>query len=664
MKLDFDWELSLYRLGLGAYERWQARRRPHGEPVSLIRLERRLTLVMRAVSGRPLMLQPSEGWGYTDGVVVALPPTIDLLPTAEDNTRLYRLCAWHKAAHIGHGGLAAVADLPRDRLRRDLYALVEGVRLWRLLAHEMPGFGALWAPLQPALLVGRPQPKGEAALALETLVQLALGIPPAEIPHGPGADVAQRLWERLASLPVGWSPAVSLDLTDTTARQLETLHGRYRPVPALPVWGEVMDPAVGLPATGIDAGDAVLPDDPDDEESAAAQEELPSNRRIRSKEVATPEQDADKAILFNRFEQVETAEDYFGMARPFDEEGDMQEYAKVLDDLELDKVVRTTRKAKSLYRAELELDATAARHLADAAAPPAVQTYGEWFESLQAYKENWCWLTETEQTSGPEAWATEVLREHAWTLANLKRRFQALRPDLARISRQKDGEEADVDALVTARADMTAGLSPSEHLYISRRRIKRDLAVAFLVDCSASTDAWVLDKRVLDLEKAALLLLGEAMSGQGDRFAMYGFSSKTRKACRVHRIKRFDEPFASPVKQRIAGMEPRDYTRMGAPIRHVVAQLAKVPAARRLLILVCDGKPNDFDVYEGRHGIADVRKALDEARSAGVQPFGVTIDSHGRRYLPPMFGPNGYLVVDDVRQLPRRLPEAILRLIG
>jgi nitric oxide reductase NorD protein len=663
MKLDFDWELSLYRLGLNAYERWQARRRPHGEPVTLISLERRLTLIMRAVAGRPVTLQPSDGWGYTDGVVVALPATIDLLPTQADNTRLYRLSAWHKAAHVALGGLAAVPEIPADRLHRDLYALIEGVRLWRLLAQQMPGFGTLWAPLQPVLLTGRPAPRGEAAVALETIIQLALGLPLAELHSSPGADIAKRLWERLATLPVGWPPAISVELTRSTAERLAALPGTYKAVPALPVWGEVTEPAIALPATGFDDGIADLPDEEDDA-AKAAQDELPSHRRIKSKEIASPEQEADKAILFNRFEQVETAQDYFGMARPFDEDGDIQEYAKVLDDLQLDNVVRTTRRAKSLYRAELDLDASAARHLADAAAPPATVTYDEWFESLQTYREGWCWLTETEQALGSEAWASETLRDHAWTLSNLKKRFQSLRPDLARLSRQKDGEEADLDALVTAKADMAAGLSPSDQLYISRRRIKRDLAVAFLVDCSASTDSWVIDKRVLDLEKAALLLLGEAMNGLGDRFAMYGFSSKTRKSCRVHRIKQFDEPFSLTVKQRIAGIVPRDYTRMGAPIRHVIEQFAQVPASRKLLIVLCDGKPNDFDVYEGRHGIADVRKALDEARSAGIRPFGVTIDSHGRRYLPQMFGPHGYLVVDDVRQLPKRMPEAILRLIG
>ena len=54
----------------------------------------------------------------------------------------------------------------------------------------------------------------------------------------------------------------------------------------------------------------------------------------------------------------------------------------------------------------------------------------------------------------------------------------------------------------------------------------------------------------------------------------------------------------------------------------------------------------------------------DEARSQGIRPFCVTVDSQARRYLPQMFGPNGYLILDDLSQLPKRLPEAFLRLAG
>jgi nitric oxide reductase NorD protein len=53
-----------------------------------------------------------------------------------------------------------------------------------------------------------------------------------------------------------------------------------------------------------------------------------------------------------------------------------------------------------------------------------------------------------------------------------------------------------------------------------------------------------------------------------------------------------------------------------------------------------------------------------EARSAGVRPFCVTIDRAGPSYLPHLFGPHGYTVLWDVRQLPARLPAIYRRLVG
>ena len=45
--------------------------------------------------------------------------------------------------------------------------------------------------------------------------------------------------------------------------------------------------------------------------------------------------------------------------------------------------------------------------------------------------------------------------------------------------------------------------------------------------------------------------------------------------------------------------------------------LAAEAAARRLLLVLTDGKPNDLDHYEGVHGIEDSRQAVGEARAAG-----------------------------------------------
>ncbi len=84
--------------------------------------------------------------------------------------------------------------------------------------------------------------------------------------------------------------------------------------------------------------------------------------------------------------------------------------------------------------------------------------------------------------------------------------------------------------------------------------------------------------------------------------------------------------------------------------------LEKESAARRILLILSDGKPNDLDLYDGRYGIEDTRVAVVEARNRGVVPFCVTIDREGASYLPHLFGPAGFAVIRQPDELPARLP--------
>lgn len=38
------------------------------------------------------------------------------------------------------------------------------------------------------------------------------------------------------------------------------------------------------------------------------------------------------------------------------------------------------------------------------------------------------------------------------------------------------------------------------------------------------------------------------------------------------------------------------------------------------------GKPNDFELYDGRYAVEDTRMALIEVRRKGIQPFCVRVD--------------------------------------
>ena len=56
------------------------------------------------------------------------------------------------------------------------------------------------------------------------------------------------------------------------------------------------------------------------------------------------------------------------------------------------------------------------------------------------------------------------------------------------------------------------------------------------------------------------------------------------------------------------------------------------------------------------------RRALQEAHECGVRSYCITIDRHGADYLPRLYGPARYTVLDDARKLPLKVAEIYRRL--
>ena len=48
--------------------------------------------------------------------------------------------------------------------------------------------------------------------------------------------------------------------------------------------------------------------------------------------------------------------------------------------------------------------------------------------------------------------------------------------------------------------------------------------------------------------------------------------------------------------------------------------------------------------------------AVMEARRAGVNVFGVTVDREAQSYFPTLFGRGGYAIINQVAKLPSALP--------
>ena len=279
--------------------------------------------------------------------------------------------------------------------------------------------------------------------------------------------------------------------------------------------------------------------------------------------------------------------------------------------------------------------------------------YNEWDVVRQAHKKDWCVLREIDVPPGDSAFYRATLGKYAGFIRSLRRTFEILRGEDRLLRRQSDGEDIDIDALVEAWGDVHMGLEMTDRVFTRMHKEERNIAVMFMVDMSGSTRGWINDA-----EREALILLAEALNTLGDRYAIYGFSGWTRKRCEAFRVKDFDDPWDDQVIGRVCGIEPKDYTRMGAPIRHLVHKLKQVEARTKLLVTLSDGKPDDYDLeYRGEYGIEDTRQALFEARRDGVHAYCITIDREGQGYLPHMYGAANYTVLDDVAQLPTKVSD-------
>jgi len=274
--------------------------------------------------------------------------------------------------------------------------------------------------------------------------------------------------------------------------------------------------------------------------------------------------------------------------------------------------------------------------------------YNEWDFRRQSYRKNWCVMREPRVEPKRDGFVTETLDKYSRHLPGLRKTFEALRGEDKRLKKEPFGDEVDIDALMEARADAHRGLEMSERLFTRRDRVERNIAVMFMVDMSGSTRGWI--NRA---ERESLLLLCEALETLGDRYAIYGFSGMTRKRCETFRVKGFDDAYGDEIRGRIAGIEAKDYTRMGAAIRHLTEILDRIDAKTRILITLSDSKPDDYsDEYRSQYGIEDTRRALIEAKRCSIHPFCITIDKEGREYLPHMYGAVNYTIVDAVERLP------------
>ncbi|MGL3001337.1 nitric oxide reductase activation protein NorD [Flavobacterium sp. RSSB_23] len=348
-------------------------------------------------------------------------------------------------------------------------------------------------------------------------------------------------------------------------------------------------------------------------------------------------------VLLHNFEKVETAEDFNGNWRDFDGSDELEDHQDALEELNMKYTVRVDDTAHSVYQADFMENTT----ISESAAVDEKGfhlSYDEWDCSKNSYKENFCKVYPKSQLQTDSYYYKKTLVKNASTLMGLRKMLTNVNNKMQQQKRQTQGDEFDIDAITDLYVDVHSQRTPSDKIYISNRKKEKDLSILMLLDISLSSDGYAAGNRVIDVEKEVSILFGEILNEFNIDFSIDSFYSKTRNYSTYLTIKDFDENW-NAAKHKVGAVEPSGYTRIGAALRHAGVRLDRRSTKNKWVILISDGKPNDYDKYEGKYGINDVKQALRELNSKNINSYALAIEAEAKYYLPQMFGQNHYQIL-------------------
>lgn len=712
-----------------------------------------LRMYAKALTGAQIAIRSTEelvdrgiGWvqetmATTEGTSIFLPPFVGTFPDQPANFQSYKVFATHQTGRIEFGSFhyrygvdgtyapATVAEREAEAPERtrealtdverffdlfeerniiaSLFTVVEDTRVDATVSREYRGIVGWLRRLQSIEADRRPEVKGMGMRAafVESMLRASLGRRDAiRWPR----DLMDQMHTSLDCLAVVEQPDATVQDSAEVAAAL------YDIAIAMPNivnpfrdedWEEPpsdFGEAAQMPG-GMGQGQREMPEGEGDEEEfeAPGQPEFrgdfkPELVQLLSRLRDQASGEAGEMQSLTRDQVMDALSKSADVAFPDEAEGDMAaSMGAFLSNLEKEAAAAAKAKQQQDGDSDGEEQGGGDEGGSNDQGPEITWTYyDEWDFRASDYRPRWCRVGERTGEEGGLEYYEDTLQKHHGLVVETRRQFELMRPEsFRRIKRLEDGEEIDLDRAIEFIVDRRAGVGPLAQIYWRRNKVDRDVAVAFLMDMSASTDEevekpktersvdgnfsgdprnyfqWLAErrakqiaespKRIIDLEKESLVLIVEALEAIGDSYGIYGFSGYGRDNVEFHVIKDLDERFGDRVRKRIDKIQPVRSTRMGPAIRHTIAKMEQYDAKAKILIMVSDGRPQDHgygrDRTEKEYAVHDTHQALVEAKRAGIVPFLITVDKEGHDYLKQMCNDVGYEVVDDIEQLPRRL---------
>ncbi|HZP87969.1 MAG TPA: hypothetical protein VFB54_14225, partial [Burkholderiales bacterium] len=518
-----------------ARELWRRQRaHHHASAMDLGDVAARLDLLITGVFGRSWPLRIAEApappglWrslflarGFpraersvpaTDGEVIWLPSDARLqagMPEAQAELHRFRVCALQQAARAARGAATLLPRAP-DGLTRALYLLLEAHGADAELVRVLPGLTRALVALRERSLLARPPLSAFAAQhrPLEWMVRQILRVAP---------------WQAPAGVALPRTAEESLQYANILARRLRREHRSV----ASNGW-LFRDVWIGdLKSASRSGARSVLLDPVESTDVAERTARLLHDRQVH--EAGRSERGAGRRGWTVRSAQSrQDLEDANDRQPPMDlgQRAAAQDIAEPLHEPPRLRLTSTRSRAPK----HLLPEAAAQSRSKGRATEQSFQdrlAYPEWDYRSHAYRFPGASVRLLASTQGDPNWVARVLDQHRAMLADIRRRFEMLRARRMRLRKQLDGEEIDLDAYIDSYADFRAGLPMGQALYQTLQPNRRDLAIALLIDVSGSTEAWVSqERRIIDVEREALLLVCVALNGLNEPYCVHAFSGE------------------------------------------------------------------------------------------------------------------------------------------
>ena len=413
---------------------------------------------------------------------------------------------------------------------------------------------------------------------------------------------------------------------------------------------------------GLKVNNGIMPTANNEESEEKKSLELKALPKSRVKKLEQLKSDNIGDQVFHCFEKIETIEEYKGVDRQAEPEDSLDEKSSALEELHLEAIIRSNERTTQNYAVDM---IGGFEVIAEEESSQSLKVhekrfhYDEWDYSRRSYKKDWCVVIEREATISNSPFQLQVVDESKFQ--KLKKEYQKLRNQRKTQKKLYSGTSIDIDQVVRNFSLFKVSGNLDERVYKRELLRYRDLATYVLLDTSLSSDSWVNGKRVLDESLDALALLSKLLKEFNDPIAVSSFYSNTRLECHFDLLKDFGESWQD-YNLKVSSIKPQGYTRIGPAIRHATEKLAQRKESKKLLLLISDAKPTDFDRYEGTYGIADTARSVLEASSRGVLVHTFTFEESKKSLLPRMFGSSNYSVLADSSDLSFSFAKIIQRL--